>query len=154
MAKDNKSSQIVRNKKAFHDFEVMEGLECGIVLQGTEVKSLREGKVNFAQTYAYVNKKGELILQGLHIAPYAMGNRMNHEPERPRKLLAHKREIRRLAQKVEQQGLTLVPLKLYWKQGKCKVDLGLVRGKARFDKRSSLREKDMNRQIERQIRDR
>lgn len=144
-------SLILRNKKAFHEYEVLETLECGIELRGTEVKSLREHNVNFAQTFATV-RSGQLYLIGLHIAPYEMGNRMNHEPERRRRLLAHKREIRKLSQKIYEKGLTLVPLRLYWKFGRCKVELGIVRGKQLHSKREAKREKDVNRQIEREIR--
>lgn len=153
-AGEEDSSLILRNKKAFHDFEVLETLECGVVLTGTEVKSLRDRKVNFAQTYARVNGRGELILHNLHIAEYTMGNRQNHDPDRRRKLLAHRREIRKLAQRVDQQGLTLVPLKLYWRRGRCKVQLGIVRGKARVDKRDTLRDREMKRQMEREARGR
>lgn len=142
------SSLIVRNKKAFHDYEILEKLECGIALKGTEIKSLREKKVSFSQTFAII-EKGNLTLIGLNISHYKMGNIMNHEPERKRRLLAHKREILKLATKVEQKGYTLVPLRLYWNRGKCKVELGVVRGKQLHDKRNASREKDLNRQIER-----
>ncbi|MBN1258033.1 MAG: SsrA-binding protein SmpB [Planctomycetes bacterium] len=145
-------SLILRNKKAFHEYEVLETLECGIELCGTEVKSLRDHKVNFAQTFATV-RNGELMLMGLHISPYEMGNRMNHDPERRRRLLAHKREIHKLSQKINEKGLTLVPLRLYWKFGRCKVELGIVRGKQIHDKRDAKRDKDVNRQIERDIRE-
>ncbi|MHC4870935.1 MAG: SsrA-binding protein SmpB [Planctomycetota bacterium] len=147
---DSDSSLILKNKKAFHEYEVLESLECGIALQGTEVKSLRERKVNFSQTFATVIK-GELILIGLNISHYKMGNIMNHEPERKRKLLAHKREIVKLAAKIEQKGYTLVPLKLYWNHGKCKVEIGVVRGKQLHDKRDSSRDKDIKRNMEREV---
>jgi SsrA-binding protein len=142
---------ILRNKKAFHEYEVLETLECGIVLEGTEVKSLRNGKVNFAQAYALV-QDGALVLEGLHIAPYEMGTHTNHDPDRRRRLLAHRREIRKLRQRVEQRGYTLVPLRLYWKGDRCKVELGIVRGKQLHDKRDSAREKDIRRRVEREAR--
>ncbi|MFH0911220.1 MAG: SsrA-binding protein SmpB [Planctomycetota bacterium] len=146
-------SLILRNKKAFHEFEILETLECGIALTGTEVKSLRERKVNFSQTFALA-KGGRLTLIGLHIAPYAMGNLQNHPPERKRPLLAHRREIRKLARRTDERGLSLVPLKLYWKRGRCKVELAVVRGKHLHDKREIKREKDLKRQVERETRSR
>ncbi len=142
---------ILRNKKAFHEFEILERLECGIELTGTEVKSLRNRKVNFGQAFALV-RGGELFLLGLHIAPYEMGNRLNHDPDRRRRLLAHRREIHKLAQRTEQRGLTLVPLRLYWKDGRCKVELGVARGKQLHDKREVKRERDLKRQVEREAR--
>jgi SsrA-binding protein len=144
-------SLILRNKKAFHDYEVLEKIECGIELRGTEVKSLRNRKVNFGPSFAVVNK-GELFLLGLHISPYDMGNQMNHEPERKRKLLVHRRELRKLAQRIEQRGLTLVPLRLYWKRNLCKVEMGVVRGKQLHDKRDTARSRDLDRRIERETR--
>jgi SsrA-binding protein len=140
---------IARNKKAFHEYEILETLECGIALQGSEVKSLREGNVSFAQSFVLA-RGDELTLLGLHIAPYREANILNHEPERKRRLLAHKREIRKLQQRVEERGLTLVPLKLYWKNGRAKVEIGLARGKQAHDKRDTLREKDLKRRIERE----
>jgi SsrA-binding protein len=151
MAKQKKKaggdpSLILRNKKAWHDYNVLETLECGLVLTGTEVKSLRNRDVNFGQSFVLA-KNGELTLLGLHIAPYRQGNRANHEPERPRRLLAHKREIAKLQQKAQEKGLTLAPLKLYWKHGRAKVEVGLCRGKQTHDKREALREKDLKRRI-------
>jgi SsrA-binding protein len=142
---------ILRNKKAFYEYEVLETLECGIALTGTEVKSLRDKNVNFAQSFALA-KGGRLTLIGLHIAPYAMGNRRNHDPDRKRILLVHRREIRKLTLRTDKRGLTLVPLKLYWKRGLCKVELGIVRGKQLHDKREATRERDMKRQMERETR--
>ncbi len=154
MAKDSGgggSSLIAKNKKAFHDYEVLEHLECGVALQGTEVKSLRQKNVSFADSYAIV-RDGELLLLGLNIPEYIEANRMNHTPTRTRKLLAHKRQIRKLDAAVNQKGLTLVPLSLYWREGRAKVDLGLVRGKARVDKRETLRNRDIDRQRQRALR--
>ncbi|MFW5858285.1 MAG: SsrA-binding protein SmpB [Planctomycetota bacterium] len=142
-------SLILRNKKAWHDYNVLETLECGVALKGTEVKSLRNRDVNFGQAFVLA-KNGKLTLLGLHIAPYKQGNIMNHEPERPRQLLAHKREIRKLQQKVQEKGRTLTPLRLYWKFGRAKVEVGLCRGKQAHDKRDTLREKDLKRRIARE----
>ena len=143
------SSLILRNKKAFHEYVVLESLECGIALKGTEVKSLREKQATFSQSYAAIIQ-GNLTLIGLNISQYKMGNIMNHEPERNRRLLVHKREIVKLSAKVEQKGNTLVPLKIYWHHGKCKVELGVCRGKQLHDKRSSSRDKDIKRNMERE----
>jgi SsrA-binding protein len=147
---ESNTSLILRNKKAFHDYEVLEKLECGIVLQGTEVKSLRNGKVNLNQAFCTI-ENGNLVIHGMNISTYEMGNYMNHEPECKRRLLAHKREIKKLSHRVEQKGFSLVPLRLYWKSGRCKVEIGVVRGKKLFDKRNTVKEKDLTRQIERQI---
>lgn len=136
---------IARNKRAFHEYEILQRLECGIALVGTEVKSLRDGKVNFADSYACV-EGGQLVLLGMNISEYTQGNRLNHDPVRKRTLLAHKREISKLAMAVEAKGLTLVPLAVYWLRGRCKVELGLGRGKARHDKRESLHKRDFDRQ--------
>jgi SsrA-binding protein len=144
---------VARNKKAYHDYEILETLECGVALQGTEVKSLRERNVNFGQSFVLA-KNGTLTLLGLHIAPYRQANIMNHEPERRRRLLAHKREIRKLERQTQERGLTLVPLKVYWKRGKAKVLIGLARGKQHHDKRETLRKKDLDRRIEQQTRHR
>lgn len=160
MSKDAKKGKpeggiklILKNKKAFHDYEILERLECGVVLVGTEVKSLRDGNANWAQSYVRV-ENGELRLIGFHIGHYRMGNIMNHKMEQVRTLLAHAREIRKLRVRVEEKGLTLIPLSLYWKNGRCKVEVGVGRGKAEYDKRDTLREKDMKRQIERDSRTR
>lgn len=135
---------IARNKKAFFQYEVISHLECGIALHGTEVKSLRAGHVDFADAFAQV-KDGCLRLSGLHIAEYAMGNRANHVATRPRALLAHKRQIRKLAAETQVKGLTLVPLSIYWKGARVKVDLGVVRGKRQFDKRESIKKREEQR---------
>lgn len=148
---DQDRSQILRNKRAFHNYEILEKLECGMVLQGTEVKSLRDRNVSFADSYVRI-EEGELYLIGLNIAEYRMGNIHNHEPTRRRKLLAHTRQIRKLRLSVEAKGMTLVPLRLYWKEGKAKIEIGLARGKATHDKRESIRDRDLKRQKQRIMR--
>jgi SsrA-binding protein len=144
---------IAQNKKAYHDYHIEETFEAGIVLTGTEVKSLRAGKANLRDSYATV-KEGELFLVGVHISPYEQGNVFNHEPTRDRKLLAHRREIQRLIGKIQRSGYTLVPTKLYFKDGRAKVEIGLAKGKATYDKRQDLAKKDAQRDIERAFRDR
>jgi len=139
---------IASNRKARHNYSIISKYEAGIVLQGTEVKSLREGRLNFLDSYARV-KDGELWLQGLHISPYDKGNIHNHDPVRDRKLLMHAREIERLRKNVDEKGLTIVPLSLYMKNGKVKVELGLARGKQLFDKRRDAADRDAKREMER-----
>ena len=139
---------IADNRKARHDYELLERVEAGIVLTGTEVKSLREGRARLGQSYAELSG-GEAWLQGAEIAVYEQGNRANHDPTRPRKLLLHRREIDRLHGQVREKGLTLVPTRLYFKEGRVKVELALARGKNTFDKRRTLAERDAKRQIER-----
>jgi SsrA-binding protein len=141
---------IVDNRKARHDYHIIETIEAGIVLKGTEVKSLRLGRVNIRDSFARV-KDGEVFLHGMHISPYEQGNRFNHDPLRIRKLLLHRREINRLVGKIQEKGYTMVPLKLYWKHGKCKVELALVKGKRLHDKRETLARKDAERRIERAL---
>ena len=136
------------NRKARHDYTVLDSLECGIVLSGTEVKSVRRGGVSLAGSYAAV-LKNELWLVGADISAYEFGNRFNHNPKRDRKLLVHAKEIRELRMKSEAKGLTLVPLKLFLKHGRIKVDLGVCRGKALHDKRDALKNKAMRRDLER-----
>ena len=136
------------NRKARHDYTVLETIECGIVLSGTEVKSVRHGEVSLAGAYGAV-LKGELWLLGADIAAYKFGNRFNHEPKSQRKLLVHAKEIRELQLKTEAKGLTLVPLKVYLKHGRIKVDLGVCRGKQLHDKREALKKKDLRRDLER-----
>ena len=136
------------NRKARHDYAVLETIECGIVLTGTEVKSVRHGEVSLAGSFAVVYG-GELWLQGADIAAYRFGNRFNHEPKSRRKLLVHAKEVRDLKLKTEAKGLTLVPLKVFLKHGKIKVDLGVCRGKQAHDKRDSLKQKDLRREMER-----
>ena len=142
---------VVRNRKARHEYEVLETLEAGLVLQGTEVKSLRDGRANLQDAFARFDR-GELWLTGMHISPYEQGNRFNHEPLRPRKLLVHKQELRRLIGKVELKGLTLVPLEVYFRRGTAKITLALVRGKQLHDKRQDLKERDAQREMERAYR--
>ena len=138
---------IATNKKAFHDYFILEKLEAGIVLVGTEVKSLREGKANLKDSYAQV-KGGEVVLLNCYISPYRHGNINNHEPTRDRKLLLHRREIKRLIGKTEQRGFTLVPLRIYFKGPIVKVELGLVKGKKLYDKRKELKEKAIEREVQ------
>lgn len=144
---------VAKNKKAFYEFEVLERYEAGLALQGTEVKSLREGKVNLKESFARV-KNGEVWLEGCHISPYTHGNIHNHDPIRPRKLLLHRREISQLIGKVEQKGLTLVPLSLYFTKGKAKLELAVARGKKLHDKRETARRKAMERDIQAQLKGR
>jgi SsrA-binding protein len=144
---------ICRNKRAFHEYEVFETLECGLVLTGTEVKSLRDGHSSLEDAYAKIDG-GEVWLLGSDIPEYAMGNRMNHKPKRPRKLLLHRREIGKFAGKASQRGFTLVPLKLYFKDGRAKVELAVCRGKANYDKRQSLKKADAQREIQRTLNER
>ena len=153
MAKKLGIKPIAQNKKARHDFFIEESLECGIELKGTEVKSMRQGKVNLKESYALV-KDGQVFVQGMHISPYEQGNIFNTDPLRPKKLLMHKSEIRKLQQQVMQKGLTLVPLSVYLKDGRMKLELGVCRGKKLYDKRDDMAKKDAQRDIERHMRDR
>ena len=143
---------IATNRRARHEYSILETLEAGVVLRGTEVKSLRAGLVNFKDSYATV-RNGEVWLLGCHINPYSHGTDANHDPERDRKLLLHAKEISRLAGKVAERGLTLIPLKLYFKSGRAKLELGLGRGKKLHDKRSTLREREVKREMDRAARD-
>ncbi len=143
---------IATNRKARRDYTILEKMEAGIVLVGTEVKALREGKANLTDSYATVDDE-ELWLYNAHISPYSMGNRFNHEPKRTRKLLMHAREIQRLIGKVQEKGLTLVPLRIYFNDnGKVKVELGLGRGKKLYDKRREIAERDAKREMRRAMR--
>ncbi len=142
---------ITKNRKAFHDYSILETTEAGIALVGTEVKSLRLGNVNLKDSYARA-ERGEVVLYGLHISPYDHGNRYNHDPERPRKLLLHRGEIGRLKSRTEEKGLTLVPLSLYFKGGRAKVELGLAKGKQIHDKRETLRKRETEMDMEQAIR--
>ncbi len=141
---------IARNKRARFDYEILDTWEAGLVLSGTEVKSLRAGKANVTDAYAIV-KEGELWLLNMHIPPYEQGNRFNHEATRTRKLLLHTREIRRLIGAVERQGLTMVVLEAYFRRGRAKVLVALARGKKLHDKRASIREADAKREIARAV---
>jgi SsrA-binding protein len=144
---------ISTNRKAFHNYTILETVEAGIALRGTEVKSLRDSQVNFKDCYAAIDDN-EAWLIGCHITPYHHGSDANHDPERRRKLLLHRREISRLLGKVAERGLTLIPLRLYFKGGRAKVELGLARGKKLHDKRDSIRERDERREMAREVRDR
>jgi SsrA-binding protein len=144
---------IALNRKAFHDYNIEESFEAGIVLTGTEIKSIRAGKVNLHHSFARL-EKGELWLLGAHIAHYEGGNRYNHEPTRPRKLLLHREQIDRLIGKTGERGFTLVPLRLYLKDGIAKVELGLARGKKLYDKRQTIARRETEREIERMIKTR
>jgi SsrA-binding protein len=143
-----KSRSIAQNRKARHDFFILNTFEAGIVLQGTEVKSLRDGRVNLKDSYARV-KNGELWLIGMHISPYEQGNIYNHDPERTRKLLMHAREIEKLRRSIEEKGLTLVPLSLYFKEGRVKVEIGLAKGKHSYDKREDTADREAKREMDR-----
>lgn len=147
---EKKQKISLTNRRAFHDYEIMEKVEAGIVLHGTEVKSIRQGKASFKDCYAKVIE-GELWIVNMHITPYDYGGYANHDPVRPRKLLLHKYEIKRLIGKIEEKGLTLVPLRLYFKSGRVKVELGLARGKKLHDKRKSIAERDLNREAQREL---
>ena len=142
---------LARNKRAFHDYEILSRHECGIVLQGTEVKSLRAGKLSVAEAYGKF-EENELFLMALNIAEYDHGNLMNHEPTRPRKLLLHKRELKQLRSKCQEKGLTLVPIAVYFKDSLVKVEMGLGRGKRKYDKREKLRKEDHKRDMDRSFR--
>ena len=144
---------IAENRRARHEFHLLDRFEAGIALTGTEVKSLRDGRVTFQRAYADV-RDGEIYLVGAHIAEYGQGNRANHDPDRERKLLLHKREIASLIGKVQERGLTLVPTRMYFKDGRVKVELALARGKEERDKRRDIAERDARRQIERELKSR
>ena len=141
------------NRKARHDYHIHETYEAGIVLTGTEVKSLRAGKANLKDSYARIDN-GELMLHNMHISPYDQGNRFNHEPLRTRKLLMHRYEINKLIGKTQEKGYTLVPLKLYFTRGKAKVEVALATGKKTYDKRQDIAERDAKREIDQAFRDR
>jgi len=138
------------NRRARHDYHLLDRFEAGLVLSGTEVKSLREGKTSLQQAYADV-REGEAWLVGVHIPEYLQGNRANHDPDRPRKLLLHRREIDRLYGQVREKGVTVVPTRLYFKDGRVKVELALAKGKDLHDKRRSIADRDAKRQIEREL---
>lgn len=151
MAKEQTSEKnITVNRKARHEYTVLQTYEAGIVLQGTEVKSLRQGKANLIDSYATL-KDGEVWLVGAHINVYDQGNINNHEPLRTRKLLLNKSEIKKLIGKIKEKGLTLIPLRLYFKNGRVKVELALAKGKKVYDKRESIAKRDMQRDMERRF---
>ena len=137
---------ICNNKKAFHDYFIEEKFEAGMVLRGTEVKSLRNGKANLNDSFALI-KNGEAFLHNLHISPYDYGNRENHDPDRMRKLLLHKKEIIKLYAKIREQGYSFIPLRIYFKDGLVKVELGMAKGKKLYDKREDMKEKDHRRDM-------
>jgi SsrA-binding protein len=144
---------VASNRRALHDYEILEKVEAGLVLLGPEVKSLREGRANLSDSYA-VLRRGEAYLVNAHVSPYAQASRENPDPRRERKLLLNRSEIRRLAGKVAERGLTIVPLSLYFKNGRAKVELGLARGKRVYDKRQTLKRREQEREIERAVHDR
>ena len=143
---------IATNRQASFRFDLLDRLECGVVLAGTEVKSLRNGAAQIKDGYAQI-RDGELWLYNVHIAPYGPASRENHEPERPRKLLAHRREIERLVGRINERGLTLVPTRIYFSGSRAKVEIALARGKDRFDKRETIKARDQRRDVERELRD-
>jgi SsrA-binding protein len=144
---------VATNRKAYHDFFVEETHEAGIALTGTEIKSVRNGAVNLRDSYALV-RDGEMWLQNVHISPYEAGNRFNVDPYRSRKLLLHRTEINRLMGRVKEKGLTIVPLRMYLKNNRAKVELALVRGKRQFDKRETIAKRDADREMERALKER
>jgi SsrA-binding protein len=141
---------ICRNRRALHEYEILDKVECGIVLVGTEVKSLRDGHANLEDAYGRVDD-GEVWLIGAEIPEYLYGNRLNHKPKRPRKLLLHRREIDKFAGKASERGLTLVPLRMYFKEGRAKVELAVAKGKQAHDKRESLKKADAKREMDRAL---
>ncbi len=143
---------VANNKKAYHDYFIEEKYECGISLAGTEVKSIRQGKVSVKEAYVEI-EGGEAWIEGMNISPYDHGNLFNRDPVRKRKLLLHKTEIRKLAQAVQQDGYTIVPLSVYFKRGKVKIEIGLAKGKHSYDKRQDIRKRDITREMERNYRD-
>lgn len=141
---------VSQNKKAFHDYFILETYEAGIVLQGTEIKSVRKGSVNLKDSFIRI-KNDETFIENMHIAPYEQGNRFNHEPLRTRKLLLHKKQIKKLQKEIKENGLTIVPTKLYFNTSKLKVEIALARGKKLYDKRQDLKAKDAKRDVERAL---
>lgn len=142
---------IATNRRARFDFELGEKTEAGVVLLGTEVKSLRDGKLTLGDSYCQIDRHGEVFLRDAHIAPYGKGTHGNHDPLRPRKLLLNRREIRRMAQRVREKGLTLIPTRMYFKNGRAKVEIALAKGKREYDKRNAIRERDVLRDSQRQM---
>ncbi|WP_288885601.1 SsrA-binding protein SmpB [uncultured Eubacterium sp.] len=149
MAKSHGEKLIANNKKAYHDYFIKDTYEAGIELFGTEVKSLRMGKCSLKESFIRIDNKNEVMVYGMHISPYEKGNIFNKDPLRPRKLLLHKYEINKLKAEIEQKGFTIVPLKVYFKGGLAKVEIGLAQGKKLYDKRETLAKKDQQRDIER-----
>jgi SsrA-binding protein len=153
MHKESGEKLLASNRKAFHEYFILEKLEAGIALLGTEVKAAREGRVNLKESYAAV-QRGEAFLLNCHISPYSHGNRENHDPTRERKLLLHSKEIRKLVGKTQEKGLTVVPLRVYLKRGRIKVELGVARGKKLIDKRETERRKELDREARVQLKTR
>ncbi len=152
--KDSFEKAVVTNRKAYHDYFIEEKFEAGIMLQGTEVKSLRDGRVNLQDSYANV-REGQIFLHHCHISPYSHGNLLNHEPLRTRKLLLHRKEINKLLVKTQQQGLTIIPLRIYFsKRGLAKVEIGLAKGKKQHDRRESDKTREASREVERAMKER
>lgn len=152
--KDKGEKVVATNRKAFHDYHIEDRFEAGIVLRGTEVKSLREGLVNLRDSYASVDR-GEVILHNCHINPYSHGNILNHEPLRPRKLLLNRKEINKLIGQTQQKGLTLIPLRIYFTpRGHAKVELALAKGKKQYDRRETIKEREAGREVERAMKGR
>lgn len=148
MKQNSEEKTLITNKRAAHDYFILNRYEAGIALKGTEVKSLRQGKANFLDSYVdFIN--GEAFLVNMHISEYAQGNRFNHEEKRKRKLLLKKNEILKLQQKVKEKGYTIIPTRAYLKNGKIKIEIALARGKKMYDKRESIAEKDLKRELER-----
>ena len=141
------------NRQARHDYFILEEIECGVALKGTEIKSIRDGKANIKDSYAII-KKGEVFLLNMFISPYKQGNIFNHQETRTRKLLLHKAEIRKLDQSIKLEGNTLIPLKLYFVKGRAKILLGLCKGKKNYDKRETIKERDIKRDIEKRLKER
>lgn len=152
MSENKDRKEIQRNRKAFFNYEMIEELECGIELVGTEVKSVREGKCSFSDSYVIV-KNGELMLVGFLIQPYSHGNIFNHKTDRTRRLLAHKEEIRKFERKVNEKGLTIVPISIYLKKNKVKMEIALARGKNVRDKKDAIKERDLQREARRTVRE-
>lgn len=150
---EKENTTVARNKKAFHDYFVLETMEAGIELFGTEVKSIRQGKVNLKDAWCNIDN-GEIFVNGMHISPYEQGNIFNRNPLRVKRLLMHKKEIRRLLGVTKQQGLTLIPLSIYFKKGRAKVEVGLCKGKKLYDKREVAAKRDADRNIERSMKNR
>lgn len=153
MAKAKADNLISDNRKARHDYHIHDTFEAGIVLTGTEIKSIRQGKLNLKDSFCRIDDRWELWLMGVHISPYEQGNRFNHDPERTRKLLMHKTEIAKLLGQVKEKGYSLVPLNFHFSRGLVKVTLGLVTGKKNYDKRQDIAERDAKRDISRRIRE-
>jgi SsrA-binding protein len=153
MSDKRNDRDITVNRKARHDYLIEETLEAGLVLAGSEVKALREGKANLKDSYGRL-ENGEVFLWNAHISPYGPASQFGHEPTRARKLLLHREEIRRLTGKIKERGLTLIPLRLYFKNGRAKVELALARGKKRYDKRAAIREREVRREMDRAVRQR